>query len=601
VAGYRVYMGRQPRVYDSVLDVGNQTVAQLSTTWRTTYFAVTAYDTDGLESDFSDEVSYTSGLNTLPVAQADQYTATRNATLSVPLAAGILVNDSDADGDPLVVLLVNSTAQGALSLNANGSFSYTPALNFTGSDSFSYCALDGFATSAVAVVTLTVAASNSVPMAEPDQFVTTKNVALIVGANGGILANDFDPDGGTLSAMLVASTSHGTLSLNANGSFSYTPASNFAGSDSFSYRATDGEATSPVTLVNITINPSPNSVPTSPPDQYITTKNTPLNRTASGGVLANDSDADGDILTAWLVTSVSHGTLALNGNGSFNYVPAPNFSGTDSFSYRAFDGRATSAVAAVTIVVDQNTPTSNDCLACFASFDAVLFARSNAFRGVVAARLSMPTNITCPQAGVFLFDTLCQSLKGIEDAEIKSALASAADCLVANLEGEASLRLAATSELLASRWTAAASNQITTTRRTLARAMITTNEMTRGQLLASATSSLLRTDRFITAGDLAPVVLTGRSMVCKIAGNSTPLRFIFSTESLVTIQTTNGTPLTAGNYSYARTQWNSGSLALVFDGDFFGHGAGEVMTVQLKFTPARGRIIGSFRGSFLFE
>lgn len=59
LAGYRVYSGRQSRVYDSVLDVGNQTLAQLTTQPGTTYYAVTAYDTDGLESDFSDEVFYT--------------------------------------------------------------------------------------------------------------------------------------------------------------------------------------------------------------------------------------------------------------------------------------------------------------------------------------------------------------------------------------------------------------------------------------------------------------------------------------------------------------------------------------------------------------
>ena len=72
--GYRVYTGRQSRVYDSVLDVGNQTLAQLATTPGTTYYAVTAYDADGLESDFSDEVFYTApSVNAPPTAQPDQY------------------------------------------------------------------------------------------------------------------------------------------------------------------------------------------------------------------------------------------------------------------------------------------------------------------------------------------------------------------------------------------------------------------------------------------------------------------------------------------------------------------------------------------------
>jgi VCBS repeat-containing protein len=597
-------MGRQPRVYDSVLDAGNQTLAQLSTTWRTTYFAVTAYDTDGLESDFSDEVSYTSpGLNALPIAQADQYVATRNSTLSVLSAAGVLANDSDADGDPLTVLIVNSATQGTLSLNANGSFSYTPAPNFTGSDSFSYRAADGFATSAVAVVTLTVLASNSVPTAQPDQFVTAKNVALNVSPSSGILANDFDADGETLAALLVSSTSHGALSVSANGSFSYTPVANYSGSDFFSYRVTDGKANSAVALVSITINPSPNSAPIAPADHYVTPKNTPLNRSTSGGVLANDADADGDVLAAWLVTSVSHGTLTLNGNGSFNYVPASNFSGTDSFSYRAFDGRATSAVAAVTIVVDQNTPTSTNCLECFTSFDAALFARSNAFRGVVAARLSVPTNITCPQAGVFLFDTLCRSLKGIEDAQIRSELAAVSECLAANLQDESMLRLATASQLSGSKWTTAASNQVATTRRNLERALATTNEMLRAQLLASAVSLLLRADRSITAGDLAPAALTDKNIVSKISGNgnTSPLEFSFTDQSVLITQTTDGRLLTVGTYAYTRTAWNCGTVVFAFDTDIFGHRAGEVISVGLKFSRPRSRIVGSLRGYFVMD
>lgn len=84
-------------------------------------------------------------------------------------------------------------------------------------------------------------------------------------------------------------------------------------------------------------------------------------------------------------------------------------------------------------------------------------------------------------------------------------------------------------------------------------------------------------------------------------GSGPSLQFIFANESSLVIQTTNGTPVTVGNYSYARTQWNSGSLALVCNSDVFGHHAGEIITVELKYTPTRGRIMGDFRGSFQFE
>ena len=343
-------MGRQPRVYDSVLDVGNQTLAQVSTIWRTTYFAVTAYNTDGLESEFSDEVSYvTLAFNSLPVLQADQYVATRGSTLTVTSDAGVLINDSDADGDGLSVLLA-SPPNGVLSLNPNGSFSYTPAPDFLGTDSFSYRALDGFATSAVATATITVRNTNTPPIAQPDQYETTKNVLLNVSALNGLFANDFDVDSDTLTALLVNSTTRGTLSLNPNGSFVYTPALNFTGNDSFSYRVSDGKATSATAVVTLVVS-NINSAPVAQPDQYATTRNVPLNIAPASGVLANDSDVDGQTLVAQLVTSTTQGTLSLNPNGGFNYTPALNFTGVDSFSYRATDGVSTSAVATVTLTV----------------------------------------------------------------------------------------------------------------------------------------------------------------------------------------------------------------------------------------------------------
>jgi VCBS repeat-containing protein len=77
----------------------------------------------------------------------------------------------------------------------------------------------------------------------------------------------------------------------------------------------------------------------------------PSTNGVKGGILANDFDVEGDAFTAVLVSTVSHGKLSLNDNGSFSYTPDPDFNGTDSFTYRASDGSATSAVATVTITV----------------------------------------------------------------------------------------------------------------------------------------------------------------------------------------------------------------------------------------------------------
>src|SRR5437762_1890048 len=157
----------------------------------------------------------------------------------------------------------------------------------------------------------------------------------------GVLANDSDSDGDTLSVTLVSQPAHGTLTLNSNGSFSYTPATNYNGPDSFSYRASDGQTSSGTATVTILVDPPVNDAPVAVDDSYTTAEDTTLNL-AAPGVLANDSDVDGNPLSVALVSSPAHGTLALNSNGSFSYTPAVNYNGADSFTYQANDGQADS-------------------------------------------------------------------------------------------------------------------------------------------------------------------------------------------------------------------------------------------------------------------
>src|SRR6185369_8445737 len=109
---------------------------------------------------------------------------------------------------------------------------------------------------------------------------------------------------------------------NADGSFGYTPAQDFTGADSFSYRATDGQSTSAVTVVTITVNGLANTPPVAQPDVYFAFPNAQFNVSAIEGILANDFDPDGDLLTILLVGSVTNGSLSLNAPGDFTYNPA---------------------------------------------------------------------------------------------------------------------------------------------------------------------------------------------------------------------------------------------------------------------------------------
>ena len=151
-------------------------------------------------------------------------------------------------------MLVDDVAARHPDLNADGSFTYTPAANYHGPDSFTYKANDGTVDSNVATVSITVNPVNDAPVADDDSYSTAEDTALTVPAPG-VLGNDTDVENDTLTAVLVTGPSHGAVTLNADGSFSYTPGLNYNGSDSFTYKANDGAADSNVATVSITVDP----------------------------------------------------------------------------------------------------------------------------------------------------------------------------------------------------------------------------------------------------------------------------------------------------------------------------------------------------------
>jgi len=197
--------------------------------------------------------------------------------------------------------------------------------------------------------------------ASNDSYRVNENNIIDIVAPG-VLANDTAASGKTLFAGLVTNVKNGTLILNSNGGFVYVPNSNFHGVDSFRYAANDGLLSSNIANVTITVN-AVNHSPIARNDSYFVNENATLN-IQGHGVLANDTDTDGNALSSLLVANVLNGALSLNQNGSFTYTPHPNFHGVDSFTYQATDGTASSNVATVTVVINQinPTPTSNPLL-----------------------------------------------------------------------------------------------------------------------------------------------------------------------------------------------------------------------------------------------
>jgi VCBS repeat-containing protein len=183
---------------------------------------------------------------------------------------------------------------------------------------------------------VSVVPPNQVPVANNDSYSTQEDRALTISAPG-VLSNDNDPEGEPLTTILSQTTSNGTLTLNNSGSFTYIPNSNFNGTDSFTYRASDGVQQSNIATVTITVTPV-NDIPMAQDDTYTTLEGDTLTVTAVNGVLANDNDIDGNELSATISTVPEHGTLTLNNDGSFTYITDPTFNGQESFTYLASDG-----------------------------------------------------------------------------------------------------------------------------------------------------------------------------------------------------------------------------------------------------------------------
>jgi len=488
-------------------------------------------------------------LNVAPVAVDDTYTTDEDVALTVP-ARGVLTNDTDFDPAILTAILVDEPANGTLVLNADGSFTYTPALDFNGTDTFTYMANDGLIDSNEATVTITVTPVNDDPMAVDDAYETDEDTTLVVEAPG-VLANDGDVDQDNLASYVLTQPTHGTLTLASDGSFNYvpepdwhgidtftyqlvatpainaawtdeatvtitvnpvddapvlgliedatipelvefsftatatdadlpddvltfslvgapegavidaatgvftwtpseeqgegvytftvmvcddtdptplcdeqevtltvtevntapvaqdltettledtlvdvtlvatdaeddaltyaivdqpahgtvtlvdttatyTPALDFNGEDSFTYKANDGLEDSAMAVVTITVTPV-NDAPVAVDDAYTVAEKETLT-IAAPGILANDSDVDGDTLTAIQVYATYNGSLHLNLDGSFTYTPDPYFNGTDSFAYKASDGELESELTVVTITVTpvNDWPIAND-------------------------------------------------------------------------------------------------------------------------------------------------------------------------------------------------------------------------------------------------
>ena len=290
-------------------------------------------------------------VNDPPLAGSNGYAIAEDGFLRVPVSQGILGNDIDPDGDSLLALLDAGTTHGALQFSLDGSFTYKPDAGFNGVDGFTYHANDGSLDSPVVAVGIAVNPVNDQPLAGSDSYSVAEDGVLDVKDGNGVLLNDLDFDGDTLSMVLKTPTAHGHLISTTGGGINYRPDANFNGSDSFTYAAFDGSVESDVVTVTITVN-GVNDLPQAANDSYSVGEDGVLNVAVGNGMLANDFDQDGDTLNAVQQSTTSNGALQASLDGSLTYVPNADFNGQDSFTYVANDGTGDSNVATVLIRVN---------------------------------------------------------------------------------------------------------------------------------------------------------------------------------------------------------------------------------------------------------
>lgn len=284
-----------------------------------------------------------------PVTQDDS--ANVNEDFSVTL--DVLANDSDPENDTLTLVSATDENGGNISI-VNNQIEFSPGANFNGETQITYRVSDGQGNTTAGFANVTVLAVNDAPDAINDSFSLNEDGLL----SDNVLNNDTDIDGDILAVQAASflTANGGTVELQENGDFIYTPALNFNGIDSFEYTIVDASGVTDSAIVTLSI-ASVNDGPVAQNDDFDIDRDGSLN----GNLLADngngvDSDVDGDQLRVAeaVITTAQGGTVTILENGDFTYEPLSGFSGTDSFEYTLFDGSGGSDIGTAIIEVNDS-------------------------------------------------------------------------------------------------------------------------------------------------------------------------------------------------------------------------------------------------------
>ena len=333
----------------------------VSTTVGARTLALTAEDLAGNTQSSLTTIDVTT--NNTPVDDDETAAPTEDTPFSVPAATGLLANATDVEGDPISIsgytiagvtgtqpvgTPVTIPSVGDLTINADGSYDFTPAADFSGPvPVITYSVTDGFSTD-TSTLTLAVTNVNDDPTASAAPLTPTEDTP----ATGAITATDVDGD--PLTYTLSTPPANGTVALNPDGTFTYTPDPGFNGSDPFTVTVDDGnggtiDVTVPVSVGAVNDDPVASAAPLTP------TEDTP----ATGAITA--TDPDGDPLTYTLSTPPANGTVTLNPDGTFSYTPDADYNGSDDFVVTVDDGNGgtVDVTVPVTVAAVNDDPTAS--------------------------------------------------------------------------------------------------------------------------------------------------------------------------------------------------------------------------------------------------
>ncbi len=328
---------------------------------NSSYIGVDSYrykvaDNEGVYAETVVEITVKRS-NQPPVARNDNDQTTKNTAVTT----NVLENDEDTDGTllPASVEVTRQPFNGTTSVNhTTGYITYTPALNFVGTDTYEYEVCDNEGACANATVTVVVIENNNPPVAVEDKETTDMNVPVVVD----VLENDYDDDGTIIPSQTTVTKEalNGTTTVEAaSGRVTYTPNQDFYGSDEFIYQITDNDGGTATATVYITVNRK-----FLPPVAVNDTDEAPMNGEVNTNILFNDYAQEGSLnpVSIEVVEQPLNGSAIVEANGTITYIPGTNFTGKDVYRYKVcdFNGLCAEAKVDITIVNRSNPPAAND-------------------------------------------------------------------------------------------------------------------------------------------------------------------------------------------------------------------------------------------------